>query len=117
MLGPAYDEDEEKPLNQYLPSAVAEERASEIEYQENNTDSYNSDSEDSEYNNTVGTQLMNNESIGPSQENTYEHPDYQPDMSASDLALYVSSSVEKQQALDMGRITIAHLREESEDDN
>jgi len=45
---------------------VPEVRAEEIEYQENNTDSYNSESEDSQYNNTVGTQLMNNESIGPS---------------------------------------------------
>lgn len=81
---------------------MPEVRAEEIEYQENNTDSYNSESEDSQYNNTVGTQLMNNESIGPSQENTYEHPDYQPEMSAAELALYVSSSNEKQQALDMG---------------
>ena len=54
---------------------------------------------------------MNNESIGPSQENTYEHPDYQPEMSAAELALYVSSSKEKQQAIDMGQITIAHLRD------
>lgn len=43
-----------------------ETRQEEIQYQENNTDSYNSDSDDSLYNNTVGTQLMNNESIGPS---------------------------------------------------
>ena len=45
---------------------------------------------------------MNNESIGPSQENTYEHPDYQPEMSASELAIYVQSSKEKQQAIDLG---------------
>ena len=88
-----------------------ETRQEEIQYQENNTDSYNSDSDDSLYNNTVGTQLMNNESIGPSQENTYEHPDYQPEMSAAELALYVSSSKEKQQAIDLGQITIAHLRD------
>lgn len=43
---------------------------------------------------------MNNESIGPSLDNTYENADYAPDMNASELAVYAQASLEKQEALD-----------------
>jgi hypothetical protein len=52
---------------------------------------------------------MNNESIGPSMDNTYEHPDYAPEMSAQELAAYALASTEKQQALDLGKITISSM--------
>ena len=69
-----------------------------MEYRE--SDSY--ESEDDEGYNTVGTQLMNNESIGASQDNTYEQPEYMPDMgmNAQELARYVSA----QSALDASRV-------------
>jgi hypothetical protein len=56
---------------------------------------------------------MNNESIGPgSQDNTYEHPDIAPEMTAHELAAYASASLEQQCALDEGQITLANLRED-----
>ena len=75
----------------------------EIEYRESSSEG--SDEDDSNYNNTVGTQLMNNESIGPSQDNTYENGDMAPELSAAELAAYAVLSTEKQCALDLGKIT------------
>jgi len=48
----------------------------EFEYE---ADSQDSDDYDDNGNNTLGTQLMNNESIGPSADNTYENADYTVD--------------------------------------
>lgn len=39
---------------------------------------------------------MNNESIGPSLDNTYENADYAPEMSAAELEVYAKASFEKQ---------------------
>jgi hypothetical protein len=75
----------QKPENLLEQNAMHEE---EFEY---DADSLDSDEYgDENGNNTLGTQLMNNESIGPSADNTYENADYAVDdpqmMSAAELA-------------------------------
>lgn len=93
---------------------VVQEERNEIVYQEDSSD-YDDSDEDGNFNKSVGTQLMNNESIGlsqPSPDASYEHSE---DLSAAELAVYASASLEKQQALDSGIVTIADVRRESED--
>ena len=93
---------------------LVQEERNEIIYQEDSSD-YDDSDEDGNFNKSVGTQLMNNESIGlsqPSPDASYEHSE---DLSAAELAVYASASLEKQQALDSGIVTIADVRRESED--
>lgn len=89
---------------------MVREEVNEIVYEDDSSD-YD-DSEDGSNYKSVGTQLMNNESIGlsqPSPEASYEHADPE-DLSAAGLAIYAAATSEKQDALDSGLVTIAEVR-------
>jgi len=61
------------------PAELLEQNVMHEEEFEYEADSQDSDDYDDNGNNTLGTQLMNNESIGPSADNTYENADYTVD--------------------------------------